>query len=106
VKFTVVASRAKKGLEVRVKDDSGKVRYEEEIDAGAGGKIAVGTLVTLAAKVIESIENDAPSKKEAAVSKPDAKQKAKMRAWARAQKAKDAKKKFALAKASKKKVNG
>ena len=62
VKFTVIARREKRGLEVQVKDASGNLRYTENVDAGAGGKIRVGALVSLAAKIIDSIENDAPMK--------------------------------------------
>lgn len=91
VKYTVSANRVKKGIAVKLTDRAGKVRYEEELDAGAGGRLSVGPLVSLAAKVIDSIENGTSQKPE--------KNLAAMRAWAAKQKLakshKAGKKKFA-----------
>lgn len=100
VKYTVVAAREKKGLLVQLKDRDGKVRYEQEVDAGVGGKISVGPLVTLAANMINSIENGT-TQAVAEKSGPDEAKLKKMRAWAKrqqlakAQKAAAKKKKFA-----------
>lgn len=92
VKYTVVATRAKKGIAVQLKDHAGKVRCEEQMDAGVGGKLSVGPLVSLAAKMIDSIENGTTQG-------PDETKLAKMRAWAKKQQlakaAKLSKKKFA-----------
>lgn len=64
VKLVVTGKKAGAGLEVTVADLQGGVRYQETVKAGAGAKLSVGTLVTVAAEAIAAIENPRAAKKE------------------------------------------
>src|SRR3954471_19482031 len=50
VKLVVSGKRTAGGLSVQVADVNGAVRYSSTVKAGAGAKMSVGTLVTVAAE--------------------------------------------------------